>query len=393
MYTSLLRTFSMTMLFMLTFPSMTMAVTTPSQPNKKQLKTIQHSIDILNKDIKKKQVDELKLQKNLVQTETAIHKITEKIVPITQRLQNQQHLLTTLEQQRTQSVHQLEQQQDAFAKLMVATYVNHEHNHQDTYLRLLLSQDSMNQLSRFLMYYRYFHDAKMQQLSEFQQNITRLEHNHSQTKHHTQLLEETKLHFQSEDQKLKAEMRNRQELLKKLRVELKTDTARLQQLKKDAQNLEHMLQQLAKQQALARQRYVNPKARPFNHHRGHMVWPAQGNILHQFGSPLENSEMRWKGVLIAAKPHQPVKAVADGKVIFAEFLRGYGLLIIIDHGQNYLTLYGRNQSLYKKVGDLVKAGEIVAQVGQATSYDKSGLYFEVRYKGQPIDPLRWLSMR
>ena len=121
--------------------------------------------------------------------------------------------------------------------------------------------------------------------------------------------------------------------------------------------------------------------------KGKLPWPVAGKLAHKFGSA--RTEGTWDGVLIDANEGLDIKAVTQGKVVFSEWLRSYGLLIIIDHGQGYMTLYAFNQSLYKKTGDLVKAGDVIASVGQSGGRSKTGLYFGIRNKGVPINPLDW----
>ena len=125
----------------------------------------------------------------------------------------------------------------------------------------------------------------------------------------------------------------------------------------------------------------------FSSLKGKLSWPVTGQLSHKFGSA--RTVVTWDGVLIDANEGVEVKAVTRGTVVFAEWLRGYGLMIILDHGQGYKTLYAFNQSLYKKTGDSVEAGEVIASVGQSGGRSKAGLYFGIRSKGVPVDPLEW----
>ena len=128
---------------------------------------------------------------------------------------------------------------------------------------------------------------------------------------------------------------------------------------------------------------------PFYKKRGHLIWPTTGRIKHHFGTQIGQSELKWNGVLIEASQGQTVHAVAPGKVIFAKWLQGYGLLLIIDHGNGYMTLYGRNQSLLKKVGDWVKTNTTIATAGQTGGFSQSALYFSLRHNAKPLNPEKW----
>jgi septal ring factor EnvC (AmiA/AmiB activator) len=121
--------------------------------------------------------------------------------------------------------------------------------------------------------------------------------------------------------------------------------------------------------------------------KGKLPWPVRGRLAQRFGS--SRAEGTWDGVLINAIEGMEIKAVTRGKIVYAEWLRGYGLLTIIDHGQGYMTLYAFNQSLYKRVGDSVESGDVIASVGQSGGRTQAGLYFGIRNKGEPVDPLEW----
>ena len=125
--------------------------------------------------------------------------------------------------------------------------------------------------------------------------------------------------------------------------------------------------------------------------RGKLPWPVDGRLLARFGTPRSDSRLKWDGVLIGAPAGTRVRAIHDGRVVFADWLRGAGLLLIVDHGGGYLSLYGHNQSLLKGAGERVRAGEAIATVGSSGGQDSPALYFAIRQQGQPSDPLRWCS--
>jgi septal ring factor EnvC (AmiA/AmiB activator) len=120
-----------------------------------------------------------------------------------------------------------------------------------------------------------------------------------------------------------------------------------------------------------------------------MGWPTKGHILDYFGTKIYHSELRWSGILIKAPENQKVHAIANGKIVFANWLPGYGLLLIINHGHGYMSLYGRDHSLKKKVGDMVKKGDVIATVGKSGGYRHSALYFAIRHNAEPLSPKKW----
>ena len=119
--------------------------------------------------------------------------------------------------------------------------------------------------------------------------------------------------------------------------------------------------------------------------------PVKGVVSNKFGSARPDSTVLWKGLFLRAAANQPVKAVAAGRVVFADWLRGFGNLLILDHGKGYMSLYGNNETLYKQVGDVLRGGDTIAAVGNSGGNEESGLYFELRHEGQPMDPMKWIS--
>ena len=136
-----------------------------------------------------------------------------------------------------------------------------------------------------------------------------------------------------------------------------------------------------------------PDDSPFARLRGRLSPPVRGELANRFGSPRSDSGVLWKGLFFAARAGEEVRAVADGRVVFADWLRGFANLLIIDHGDAFMSLYGNNEALYKRVGDIIHGGEAVATVGSSGGAETSGLYFEIRHQGRAFDPLPWVSSR
>jgi septal ring factor EnvC (AmiA/AmiB activator) len=132
---------------------------------------------------------------------------------------------------------------------------------------------------------------------------------------------------------------------------------------------------------------------PFATLRGRLALPVRGDLGNRFGGPRADGGLTWKGLFISATTGQDVRAVADGRVVYADWLRGFGNLLIVDHGDNYMTLYANAEALLKQVGDIIRGGEAVATVGNSGGNPESGLYFEMRHEGRPFDPLEWVKLR
>lgn len=134
-----------------------------------------------------------------------------------------------------------------------------------------------------------------------------------------------------------------------------------------------------------------PAETSFGSRRGRLRWPVRGELTGRFGAPRLEGGTTWRGVFIRAANGTEVHAVADGKVVFADWMRGFGNLIIVEHGDGYMTVYGNNESVFKSPGDDVSAGDVIASVGTSGGQEESGLYFEIRYRGQPQDPAKWVA--
>ncbi len=266
-------------------------------------------------------------------------------------------------------------------------------------LKLLLNQQDPALSSRMMVYFNYFNKERLKKLIAIETAVQRLDQLDKQRQTETKLLEQDLIRKKSEQSALDEARKQRNELLVQIGNDFSSNEQQLNQLRISQDRLKSLMASLpiteeelavdaeqAKKFSTSTENSSELKT-DFSTLKGNLPWPVKGRLMHKFGSP--RSEETWDGVLIDASEGMEVKAVTGGKVVYAEWLRGYGLLTIIDHGQGYMTLYAFNQSLYKRMGDQVKAGEVIASVGQSGGRNQAGLYFGIRKKGVPIDPLEW----
>lgn len=252
-------------------------------------------------------------------------------------------------------------------------------------LKLLLNQQDPALSSRMMVYYRYFNGARVQRLDEINRHLKQLNLLEQQNLNKSKHLASLKKTKKEEQQALEQTRNERKQLLQKIEKKTQSTQNRLLQLKADEKQLIKLLGSIQRDRKnLSQYRAAN---KPFDKLRGALPWPIQGKLLKKFGS--RRAESRWDGVLIGAKEGAEIRAVNAGKVVFADWLRGYGLLVILDHGKGFMTLYAFNQSLYKEVGETVRAGDLIAAVGQSGGRSQSGLYFGIRKDGKPLDPSKW----
>ncbi|HWP01295.1 MAG TPA: peptidoglycan DD-metalloendopeptidase family protein [Methylococcus sp.] len=254
------------------------------------------------------------------------------------------------------------------------------------WLKLVLSIDEPTRLSRLMAYHAYLNRDRHARLKEIEADIVRVQDLQNESLAETGRLESLRERMSRERAELDELTQQRRSVLAKLRLERQDKDMEMARLRQSEQHLEQLLSSL---RAIDASPAVVPERRAFAELRGHLHWPTQGEVVEQFGTSRMSG--RWDGVVIRAPEGAPVKAVSGGRVVFSDWLRGYGLLTIIDHGDGYMTLYAFNQSVYKKVGDWVESGEVIASVGSSGGRWEPGLYFGIREKGRPIDPSLWCN--
>ncbi len=254
------------------------------------------------------------------------------------------------------------------------------------FLKLLLNQESPDALDRMARYHRYFTQARMATLQEFQDTLDALEVNRQnlESRHADERAKREEL-----NQRRLALVREREQrkgLIAELDEDVESKTRERTRLETDRLRLEQLLAELRRRSAvLDGSAFVARKQR--------LPWPLVGKLTHGFGQSRADGRLSWHGIVLAAAEGTPVAAVFRGRVVFADWLRGFGLLTIVDHGSGYMTLYGHADILLKAVGDWVESGELIARAGRSGGQRTSGLYFEVRQKGAARDPIGWLVKR
>lgn len=255
-------------------------------------------------------------------------------------------------------------------------------------IKLLLNMEDPELVSRTIKYYRYFVAARSEKLARYQDTLAELNGVKKTINLRQAQLDNDRKHLVQEQETLKNQQQERRTVLAKIDLQLKDHNTRLAQLTRERQQLEAVINNLAR----SLQQLEIPDNQPFAKQRGKLPWPLNGRVVHAFGARRAAS-LNWTGWLLHAAEGSPVSAVHHGRVVFSDYLRGQGLLLIIDHGEGYLSLYAHNQLLLKETGDWVKPGEVIAKTGATGGLSRSALYFEIRLRGQPLDPKPWLKPR
>ncbi|MFT6432582.1 MAG: septal ring factor EnvC (AmiA/AmiB activator) [Candidatus Azotimanducaceae bacterium] len=258
------------------------------------------------------------------------------------------------------------------------------------YLKVLLNQEDPNKLSRMLTYYDYISEARTKRIKDYNQILTELDQITEQLEYQSAKLNLDRQSLRTERGALESEQKERQATIKSLNIEITRAGTRLENSIKDQKQLEDLLARIAEGVSnLPTQ--IDTIA--FSSRKGNLLMPVSGTIKNRYGSSRGDGKLKWDGIIITAKTGDPVHAVHYGRVVFSDWLRGFGLLLIISHGEGYMSLYGHNQVLYRETGDWVTAGEIIATVGDTGGQLESGLYFEIRNEGKPTNPQQWCKTR
>jgi septal ring factor EnvC (AmiA/AmiB activator) len=270
------------------------------------------------------------------------------------------------------------------------------------YLEQLFNGQDAGQLMRHLEYYGYIARYRAAWLSTLRDNLDALQSTRLATQAQRKELAALSAKELTQHENLKKRQHEKQQVLKKFSRQLSQQRREVGRLQRDENQLAQLVKKLAKVLARPQSNSKPGKdnlpdnrfdSRPFIRLMGKLPLPVKGSIRSRFGTPKPDSTVLWKGLFIQANTGQPVKAVATGSVIFADWLRGFGNLLIVDHGMGYMSLYGNNETLYKKVGDPLEGGEVIATVGNSGGNEDSGLYFELRHESKPFDPIKWLAKK
>ncbi len=395
-----------------------------------QLDATRQDIAELKKMLGQLQQEKSGVQKDLRSTETDIGKLEKQVEALQQELKKTQGELERLDHEKKKLQSARVEQQRLIAIQARSAY----QNGREEYLKLLLNQQNPEKFARTLTYYDYLSQARLEQLRSFNETLRQLANVEQDISLQQAQLLAQQGNLDAQRQELEKVRTERQQVLAKLNNDVKARDQKLQAREQDQADLSKVLKTIeetlarqareaeeARQKALLaaqeaekqRQREAlaakddapsKPKSIPgplvsssgetfggaFSSARGKLPWPVNGRLLARFGETRGgDARTKWDGVMISASPGSQVRAVHGGRVVFADWLRGAGLLVILDHGNGYLSLYGHNQSLLKSAGDVVKAGEAISTVGNSGGQDSSGLYFAIRQQGRPSDPAQW----
>ncbi len=390
---------------------------------RQQIEAARQDINELQKLLKQIEQQKSGVQKQLQTTESEMGQLEKQVDTLQQEIDRSEAELERLNEEKTTLEGARLEQQRLIGLQARAAY----QNGRQEYLKLLLNQQNPEKFSRTITYYDYLNKARLEQLDSFNETLRQLANVETDIEAEQALLAEKKDGLIERRDQLAEVRKERQQALAKLNSDLSSREQKLQARRQEQAQFERVLKTIeetlarqareaeqARQRALLadRQREQQRQAAgaaptpapngptvssaggsfggPFSQAKGKLPWPVDGRLVARYGTPRGgDARTKWDGVLIGASIGTQVRAVHGGRVVFADWLRGAGLLVILDHGNGYLSLYGHNQSLLRDAGDIVKAGDPIATVGTSGGQETAALYFAIRQQGRPSDPAQW----
>ena len=348
-----------------------------------ELKQLNMRIAALQRELETARGHYDSLRKELRRSEREIGSLSRKIGQLDTELAEQQVKMSELQRRAGELQQLVASQRQYLAGQIRASYAMGRQE----YMKILLNQENPSTVGRVITYYDYLNKARAERIATLGSTLRELEQVRSELEAESLRLRALREQRSQEKRQLEASRGAREKVLRALKAELEDKDTHLAGMQRDEQELKRLIRALG--EALEDIPAEPGNRKPFATLKGKLTWPTNGPLLASYGSPRKLGKLSWQGVRIGADSGQKVRTVSHGRVAFADWLRGYGLLIIIDHGDGYMSLYGHNQSLYKETGDWVETGEVIATVGDSGGQDNSGLYFEIRKDGRPTDPVRW----
>jgi len=358
-----------------------MLFASPESEKKQQLALLRERMQSVEKNIALTQQSKTNEERELRQLDKRLSESSKNLRQLSGKLDKTNKKIKQLQSQQTSLKEGIKAQQVLLAEQLKSAYLMGKQQR----MKMLLNQQQPDRMSRVMQYYDYFNQARID-------NVKALEVDMGQLLIVEERLEGEKLELasfvtekQAENERLVTTKKQRKTILTQLSKEIKSAAEELSELKENEKRLTKLLASI--RQAINDIPVLAQKNKSFKSLKGKLSWPIKGSIRNRFGSARKSG--KYDGVVIAASEGTTIRSISHGRVVYADWLRGYGLLIIVDHGSNYMSLYAFNEGLYKEVGDWVETGETIATVGVSGGQQKAGLYFSIRKNGKPVNPIHW----
>ncbi|PIV87410.1 MAG: peptidase M23 [Hydrogenophilales bacterium CG17_big_fil_post_rev_8_21_14_2_50_63_12] len=397
-----LRSVTFTRIFLLFLAFSPSALAGPDSGKQQELKALRGRIEALQQELEQASEDRVEAADGLKKSERSISNVARSLRGLEAKQRRLARELRQLETETQVANGEIVGQRKRLATLLRERYVQGGNDA----LKLMLNGQNPGEVARNLAYYGYIGRARAEIIRDYQNSLARLGALKDKARVQRDGLSQVKSERVAQKKALEDEKGARQQVLYQLSEQIRQQRKEIDSLVRNEKRLARLIERLARLAATAKPQATSKPGQKvnrvadaslasliFDRLKGKLALPVAGEILHRFGQNREGGGPAWKGLFIRARQGQEVRAVGSGQVAFADWLRGFGNLLIIDHGNGFLSLYSNNESLYKQPGDAVRAGDVVAAVGATGGQDEPGLYFELRRQGKPFDPLTWVNLK
>lgn len=411
-------TLACTSFFVLVLACVPYAHANKKEQSKQSLNDVQQRLETLKKELDNSQEAHKDAADALKESELAISAANKKLFEINQKQQQNKKTLTQLKSDSITTNQALTQQQKLLSSQLYQQYIHG----QQSYIQMILQSENPSEIARDVEYFSYVAKARASLITKMQGNLNKISKLNDATASALKEVADLKQKQVDEKRALESQKQAKSKVVSNLSQQIAAQRSEIKKLTRDEKRLSELVERLAKIIPPTPKK-VRPKREPtttantpepitnnkppkeilanntepsqefsgasFAALKGKLRLPVRGDVTNRFGSSREDSGISWKGLFIKANEGAEVKSIATGRVVFADWLRGFGNLIILDHGDGYMSLYGNNQAVLKQVGDNVRAGDVIASVGNSGGNQTNGLYYELRSQSRPFDPLSW----
>ncbi len=350
-----------------------------------ELEQVRERISDLKKSMDARAADRDRLTAELQEAEIEISEKRIRLRDIERERRYTAKRKAELDAEMVASAAALDEESTELAAQVRAAYMSGSHEK----MKMLLNQDDPATLGRLVSYYAYLNQYRAGNIETVSARIRELEQLQSRVAAEAARLADIGSRRYTELTKVNTVQERRQQLLARLNNRIADEGTEIDRLAAQEKDLARLISELTS----ILSDYPISSEEPFSEHRGRLTWPVAGTLLHDFGQPRVGGKLKWNGVVLAAPRGHEVRSVYHGRVVFADWLAGMGLLVIVDHGEGYMTLYGYNETILKNTGDWVAPGDVIATVGDSGGQAQAGLYFEMRHGTAPVNPRRWVTRR
>lgn len=354
-----------------------------SHENEIKLKNIQNRMNDVNKNISNAKIKAKKFEKDIRKNEKLAVELFMQLENTRSEILKGNNTILKLKEEEEENKNIIKKEKMRLRTQIRNIYQIGKYN----YIKLLLNQDDLTQINRVIAYYDYDNYARSNRIKNLNDNLTRIKILEKEINDENNNLEILNNKYQYKLNNFNEIRKKRLNSIVEIKNYIKNQNIELLLLKENERDLARLLNKIK----LNNKNITNYNENniSFIQKKGKLVWPVKGKLLKKYGVQKKITGLKWQGVLIGANHGSKVHAISDGKVVFADWFKNYGLLVIIDHNNDYLSLYGHNQQLLKVAGDSVKAREIIASVGDSGGQNNSALYFEIRKGKKTLNPSQW----